>query len=324
LLFLAAGLAAAPCPATDASAAPAVSPPDVAKAASLERPQDSVWLVSTRRLGCPDAQKLQTADFRYVRYHRQEGWTESDWDGFAAEASELTAVYVHGNREDGNEVFPRGLLVYRTLVAGWDDPQPLRFVIWSWPSTQICGPRRDVQTKAARADVDSVYLGSFLTHLQQNRPTRVGLVGFSFGSRIISGALHLTGGGTVLGHQLPQAEPPGERLYRVVLMAAAMDNRWWLPGHRHELFPSQADATLVLVNPCDRVLKWYPRMDRRTRPDALGYRGFFGEGELGEDGERIDQQNVSHPIGRDHSLTSYLQSSAVMREVRHYVLWQSP
>jgi hypothetical protein len=289
---------------------------------SAERTQDSLWLVSTRHLGCSSQYNPDKLNFQVMRYDWTEGWLDSELKAFldTGDPNSVTAIYVHGNRVDRGQAIQRGMLAYRSLVRGVEDPQPIRFVVWSWPSTKICCPLRDVRSKAVRSDYDSYYVGVFLSRLDPK--TRVGMFGFSYGGRIISGALHLVGGGKMFGLTVPNVEPREERTARAVLMGAAMPNYWLLPGHRHGQAVSQVDRMLVQYNPCDRALRMYRFVERRSRPQALGYTAFPWLSELGEDASRIEQQNVSPQIGNNHDMRAYFASPEVMDELRRCVLWQ--
>lgn len=289
---------------------------------AAKRSQDALWLVSTRHLGCPTQYNPDKLNFRVMRYDGADGWVDSNVEAFykTDDADAITAVYVHGNRVDWGESLRRGMLAYRALVHGVEDPRPIRFVVWSWPSSKICGPLRDVRSKAVRSDYQSYYLSVFLSRLDPK--TRVGMCGFSYGSRVISGALHLLGGGEMFGLTVPHAEAKQEPRFHAVLMAAAMHNYWWLPGYRHDKALSQVDRMLVQYNPCDRILRRYRFVDRRSRPNALGYTAFPWLSELGEGASRIEEQNVCAQIGNRHEMRAYFASPKVLDAMRHCALWQ--
>ena len=107
---------------------------------------------------------------------------------------------------------------------------------------------------------------------------------------------------------------------RVVLLAAAMDNHWWLPGRYHGECFSQVDRLLLLYNSCDPVLRFYPRLDRRRGAQALGYTGFCWTSRLGENAERLEQTNVCCRIGKTHDEDAYFASEANMRAMRDILL----
>ena len=97
------------------------------------------------------------------------------------------------------------------------------------------GIRADVLAKADFSDAQSYYLARFLADVQPGVP--VSLLGYSLGNRAATGALELLSGGSIAGHCLPaevlaRAAQHRGRPYRVVLLAAANDADWLLPGHR--------------------------------------------------------------------------------------------
>lgn len=326
LLFCSALVACvAPSEAGEAPAAPeSPSSAELAAFAKDLRPQDSVWLISTRHLGSPDVSAQQAAEPRISRYVPELGWQLQTMADLKA-VSQLTVVYVHGNREDADRAERRGVATYSTLLHAAVAPPPFRFVIWSWPSDRLRRTRSDVLCKAARSDDDSYYLAQFISQLEPQ--THVGMFGFSYGSRIITGALHLLGAGTLNGRQLPGAQPSAAgstgrvRSIRVALAASAMHDYWLLPGHAHGRAISQVERMLVLINGCDEALRFYPLIDRCERPQALGYTGFSWTAELGAAAARLDQQDVTSVIGRAHDYRSYLGADSVMAQVRPYLFW---
>src|SRR5262245_11910838 len=161
------------------------------------RERDQVWLVSTRCLGCPSAGPEMPA-WQIWRYEQAMWQPRTAAEFYAADAADLvTPFYIHGNRIDPGVASSDGLAVYFQMAGKFDGEPPVRFVIWSWPSSQIHGPLRDVRSKAARSDVDAYYLGRFLEGMKPEVHT--GLIGYSYGARIACGALHLLGGGTQIG-----------------------------------------------------------------------------------------------------------------------------
>jgi hypothetical protein len=279
------------------------------------RPQDSLWLIGTRHLGCPHPDRCYNQSFQILRYD-ESGWQRSDFPSFLSDLRDMTVFYVHGNRVDTNQAFWHGREAYQAVIQAADRPDSIRFVVWSWPSDQICGPRRDVLSKAARTDPESYYLATVLAQLPST--TEAGLFGFSYGARIISGALHLLSGSPLGGYRLNHIERPADLRLRAVLMAAAMDDDWWLPHGYHSQCPTVATRILVQFNPCDPALRFYPRVDRRERPQALGYTGFPWPGSL-DDG-MFEQQNVSSQLGKTHDASKYFGSETIMQRARQVLL----
>jgi hypothetical protein len=281
------------------------------------REQDEIWVVSTRHLGCPSGGKELPA-WQIWRY--EKGWWQprTSEEFYASDDPDVvTPFYIHGNRIDHPQACSDGLEVYFQLVGKLDGEPPVRFVIWSWPSSQIKGPLNDVRTKAARSDIDAYYLARFLERMQPD--VRVGLVGYSYGARIASGALHLLGDGELLGWRLE----PGERTkVRVALWAAAEHNHWYLPGSFHDQALATADAWFITINYCDPVLSRYRFLEECSDPVAVGYAGIYGRNLLPADvNDRIEEVNVTNIVGGTHDMSAYLYSLYIQKRTREYVLW---
>ena len=199
---------------------------------------------------------------------------------------------------------------YEALVRQ-SQGEPFRLVIWSWPSSQVRGQIRDIRVKAGRANVESFYLGTFLSRITED--SSVSLIGYSYGGRIIPGALHLLGGGVIDGYGIDQ--PPKTRRFGAALVAAATHWHWMLPGMFHERAASQLNSLLVLYNPCDPVLKRYGIVEKRHKPVALGYTGIAGLEGLAESEAQFEQMNVSGYIGKTHNEYLYIGTDAIIQRI---------
>ncbi len=270
-----------------------------------------VWLVSTR--GLPHGDDLDQAppQLDYWRLNDQCEWSAADAKAFQAtdDPAVPTAVFIPGNRSDADDAVEKGWFMYQAIRAPGD--RPLRYVIWSWPADRAFRRNRpDVRLKAARSDVEAWYLAQWLAQLRPG--VRVSLIGHSFGPRIITGAMHLLGGGQLAGRSLPEdtvaAWTAGKRnRIRAVLLAAALDVDWLAPGGCHERALSMIDQMLVTRNGCDRVLRWYPRMYGRGGPPALGFVGPCGV----EEAKNIEVVDLSATVGRFHDYRCYCCDPAV-------------
>ena len=274
------------------------------------RAEDQIWLVSTRGIGCVDDRVWSTA--RYEAGY----WIGKDDAAFQAsdDPETVTVIYVHGNRMDAAGAEARGLAIYRELFASQTGGK-VRFVIWSWPSDRIHGLFKDVRAKAARSDEEAYLLARFLAPIPENR--RVGLVGFSYGARIISGGLHILGGGEVNGRGVES----GKRAdFRVVFWVAGLQNDWLLPGNVQENALPLAHW-LNIYNRCDRVLARFDRIDRCDGSPGLGYTGLAGKEQLpAELASRYEDWDASHLIGNDHRSEPYFCQSEIIRRTRERLL----
>ena len=287
-------------------------------------PPEQVWLISTRR--APRGRDALQRDSRleYSRLGPDSGWLEADREAFLAsdDPAVPTCFFIHGNRETYPSAIQTGMVTYRRLKACRPE-SPVRFVIWSWPAARVCrNNRQDVQLKACRSDTESYYLARCLDRVRPD--VAVSLVGYSFGARVITGALHIFGGGQVAGRGLAEPARADRAPLRVVLVAAALNNDWLLPGRRNGLALGQSERVLVTQNGCDPVLRFYPRLYGRRGPEALGFTGPACPSRLGNEREKIELLGVSCSVGKDHSWRGYLGVGALRAEMAQYVFLTPP
>jgi pimeloyl-ACP methyl ester carboxylesterase len=274
---------------------------------------DDVWLISTRHLGFLSLNDEPPFLLKISQYSDSGEWVESELKTLVNSKDRKTVVYLHGNRIGRHEAIRRAWNAFN-VVQGDPDAPPMRLIIWSWPSDQIHGQFRDFRYKASRTNSEGQYLAWFLSQLDPR--TRINLIGYSFGARIATGALHVLGGGTLHGQSTPLADTENcERSpIKVVLIAAALDSHWLAPGGYHERFSSVADRLLVFYNSRDPILQRYRLLMKRARPAALGFRGAWG---LDEDlAARTEQYDVSCSVGKTHSESAFLLSRQVVEGVQ--------
>ncbi len=284
---------------------------------SAVRPQDEIWLVSSRHVGC--LQSGDVPELETKRYTAETGWVEADVSDLFQPASpdQIVVMYVHGNRVESNQAAYEGRCVYSLITSGIDISVPIRFIAWSWPSAQVRGQLRDVRVKAQRTELGGYCLGWFLAQLPEQQ--RVSILSYSFGVRIATGALHLVGGGQLGGRVLPPLDRPGPQA-RMVALAAALHRNWLRPGGYHEMAFSHLDFLLNLFNCCDPVLKRYPFLYKGSHAQALGYTGMY-TGDLGEIGERIEQRNVSNTVQKSHTAIHYFENCQLKARMQQILFW---
>jgi hypothetical protein len=295
----------------------------VAPCASFPRPCDQIWLVSTRAFPCGDPR----AHVQAMSYEQYVGarWQASNLAALQASSDPgvATIIHVHGNRYDLHLARQEGFQTYRKLVSCLSCDQPVRFIIFVWPSDRIGKQLEDVRLKLARTIPNAYYLAWLLDQLGTASPTS--LLGHSYGARIITGALHLLGGGTLNGWQLTERAHAQRAQYRAVLVAAAVDSHWLMPGHRHGNAMSQISHLTLIYNSCDRVLERYRFVYwRRSGAQALGYIGFVGRSRLGADAAKITQIDACCYVGKYHSWEHYLPMSSLMARIRTQLLAAPP
>jgi len=284
---------------------------------------ERVWLISTRRapLCSPSLEADQPLDYWYLNAHRQ--WVPADREAFLAadDPAVPTSIFIHGNRTSHQGAVRMGSGMYRQL-AKHAGQRPFRFVIWSWPADRIRGRnRKDVRVKAARSDVQSYYLARCVDQIHPDVP--VSMMGYSFGARVITGALHMLAGGRVAGRALPKGSRQERTQVRAVLVAAALDSDWLLPGRRNGLALSRLDRVLITRNACDPVLRWYPLMYHRHGPQALGYAGPACPARLGDDRQKLDALDLSCSVGKAHDWVCYFRAPALRARLGWYAFLDS-
>jgi hypothetical protein len=278
------------------------------------REQDQVWLISSRHLGC--ATNASAESLQAFLYEKGTWQPKPIAEFYLTDSPDVvTTAYIHGNRIDANQASADGLAVYFQLVGKYDHTRAVRFIIYSWPSDQIKGPLKDVRSKAMRADKEAFLVAQFLQKLSPDVP--VGLTGYSYGSRIILGSLHLLGGGEFCGRSV---EPGKGQPIRVALWAAAEHNDWPLPGHAHGQALGMADHWYITINPCDPALARYSAVDKCAKPEALGYVGLAG-GLPADLARRVEFMNVSNVVGASHDMERYLYSPMITEQTAKVVLW---
>ena len=199
------------------------------------------------------------------------------------------------------------------FIDGWrrkTADAPLRYVIWSWPSSQIRGRLKDYEVKAARTKPCGWQLAWTIDQLPTSSP--LALVGYSYGARLTTGALHLLGGGRMGQLELAERAHAERPPLRVALVAAAVDAHWLRPEGYHGKAVSQCESLLLVNNQLDPAMRFYPLSPVGRRSAALGYVGVPGRSSLGELAGRIHSMDMTKSVGRHHDLSDYLSASSIL------------
>ena len=271
--------------------------PCIAKC-EIPRAGDQIWLVSTRCLGCACG-LIGAPGLQFWRYEKESGWKASTLDEFLAADNPQTPTnfYVHGNFKSAGEAFDDGLAIYGQLAAQAAADRPMRFVIWSWPTDRGKHPVQLTRMHAYRSDTDAYYLGWLVNRIDHR--VKIGLAGYSFGARVVTGAIHLLAGGELIGQTLAIDAKAPHQTVRAVLLAAAEDSGSLYPGGSNGMALPYVERMLLLNNGCDNALEHYPLLDKCSRPQALGYVG------LATSDPKIEQLDVCCEVGKKHDWTRY-------------------
>lgn len=270
------------------------------------RTGDRILVINTRPVGCSTSPERLATDAKAAE--RIDGvWQQSTPCELLGTLDPTipTVVFIHGNQIDAPYARQRGMDAYRRLVRCADD-RPIQFVIFSWCANKKRHLLIDYRIKAARTRPVGWQLAWTLNQMPDGAP--VGLLGYSYGARIASGAVHLLAGGSLSGLTLAETSP---RPLRAVYLAAAFDACWLAPGQYHGLAAHRLDSLLVTTNRQDLAMKYFKHLSKGYAPTAMG-----AVGPLGLDAataSRIYKQNVAGSVGRSHDLYKYMAAPGLMR-----------
>ena len=281
------------------------------------RPGDSVWEVSSRHLSgsCQIGMPLRISKVigcTFVPSSLEEFMVDP-----VAATAPRTIVYVHGNWMEWDNARDRGLYVYQLLAA--QTSEPIRLILFTWPSQREGRIGPDVREKAALAHVESYYLADFLKNVPNDRP--LGMIGFSFGGAVIGGSLQLLSGDALDCRRLPQPIVIHQNV-RVSLTAPAFDRDQFGTGGKYEGALEQIDKLINLYNSTDPVLKRFRFIDR-GEPVAAGFLGISGRGssQLAND-PKVVQFDCTRAAGRTHSEVEYYRHCPAFKKSLQNVLGQ--
>lgn len=276
-----------------------------------------IWIVNARATF--NTCCSPTAAQQCVRFARlmNRCWTASSLEEFnsTCDGNVPVVVWVHGNNSDPEDARAAGWKMYQLLRQSACGP--IRFVIWSWPSerlTLFAVP--DVRIKADVSETQGYYLAWFLDRIPPQ--LSVGIIGHSYGTRVCSSALHLLGGGVIQRCALRDRVHPDRSPIRVFFLAAAQDANGFAPWGRYRRAPSQMSQLIVLVNPCDFVLRYYPRLEQPGGPPALGAMGLVGISATPLHRSQVRQIDVSDAIHTCHAYRHYVGSPPIVARLRQF------
>ncbi|QDT70765.1 hypothetical protein MalM25_37210 [Planctomycetes bacterium MalM25] len=279
-----------------------------ADAADCVRPGDRLVLVSTRPVGCTtDAERLAEGVFAAERAEGRWVATPLGEALGSLDPAQPIVFYVHGNQIETAAARRRGRHVYQRLIRCGDD-RPVQFVIFSWCSGKVPGLVKDYRVKAARTRPVAWQLAWVLDRLPSG--SRVGLLGYSYGARVSSGASHLLAGGSLSGLAYPGCSACGVSSMRAVFLAGAYDACWNATRSYHGRALDKIDTLLVTLNPRDPAMRYFRFVSKHSNPTALG--SFGPRGLNAEQAARVRLMPVASAVGKSHDLYDYLGAPGLM------------
>ncbi len=280
---------------------------------------DELWIINTRCLSSEACRiNLDTPELAISLLDSQSKFQTSDLpamlNAINSDEGIENVIYAHGNRFTQNEAIERAWYVYRNISRSRKTGVRIRFILFSWPSAQQGILLNDARIKAERTDAQGLYL-AWLLRQTIEAPSGLTLIGYSFGGRVITGALHALAGGSLGGRRLPGEHLTGYGA-RVGLIAAAIDHEWLEYNEYHGLATKNMDHMTLMYNPRDTVLRKYWLLDPATISRALGAVGPMKFARR-SDGSPLPviSINCSRTVGRQHDELDYF--SADCRAGRH-------
>ncbi|MBX3419942.1 MAG: hypothetical protein KF752_00155 [Pirellulaceae bacterium] len=236
--------------------------------------QHSLWEINSRN-SATDVRNAACSDSLPVARCNAGHWQNSAHLELLADIAAnpaRTIIYVHGNRTDWADARVRAGVVYQLLVSRADGP--IRVISLNWPSERPPAvlPKQLVSQKQSTITATSFHLANFLRRLPSDEVR--GIIGFSFGCSVISGALHLLAGGSLDGCQLAAALRPPSAV-RLGFVVPAFDCNAYCSGGRYEAAPVAIEYLVNLYNSQDPILKHFRLFDQ-VHPVAAGYAGLKG------------------------------------------------
>ena len=315
------------------------------QASEQEDCQVEVYELSTRHLGCGVCSLPKECSLDIHRATLDTCYTPSslvDATAPAADQRRITVLYAHGNwmtRENARE---RAKIIARHLRCR--SQQPLRVLMLSWPSQRERHPIADIRENAACTDTQAFYLAYVLRVLVAEESTS--LLGFSFGGRIVTGALHLLAGGAIQGRKLEEVWPESaachgndptvvqaggcKPAFRVSLIAPAVDQTSLQPHGVYHLAMGSIDKLVNIYNSRDPVLRRFRFLDSGSKPIAAGFSGFLAGNTTGDPPatqplakqDRIYQYDCDKSLGVTHDERTYLTKCSNIHIAYDNLLWK--
>lgn len=269
--------------------------------------RQDVWLVDSSSVRCGNGEP----DVGVLRYYRLEErrWIPSDAEEFIAtqDAEIPLIVYSPGyttTRKDITEIGMKLVSLYARKAA-------CRTVFWKWPSEKNgCRLVPDIRAKIGLAADNAKFLAAFLHGLAPD--SKVCLIGFSFGNRIVLDAVEKLAAGE-----------DGNLTLHLVLAGAATDQGSLAPGGRHASVPGFCDKILVLYNPDDAKLNFYRFLyGKQARPEALGRLGPPMNRLRPEDRSHVEAVNINRYVGSEHLTVQHIMTPSFRNRIGTYLFFE--
>ncbi|MDR2344499.1 MAG: hypothetical protein LBE18_00380 [Planctomycetaceae bacterium] len=206
-----------------------------------------IWMITTETASWTKATESEFNKILYWRLHKTKSqmyWEKSDAATFfiTQNPSIPVLIFSPGYTSTKTETIEIGL----KILGLFDPNKPIRMIFWQWPAEKLnCRLLPDIRSKIPVAEANGIYMSILLKKLKPN--SKVSILGFSFGTRLIGDAVENTA----------DSKPDGMKI-NLIYGGAASDSQWLAKGNKNGNVPKIAHNILVFYNQEDFRLKFYP------------------------------------------------------------------
>lgn len=288
------------------------------------------WSVSRSNPTEEQFEKIKVYRLQAEIVNGKRKWESSSFSEYyeRGDVSKPTIVFIPGYKFTKQDSIDCGLILSNQVFRNRGD---YRLVIWSWPAEQgsLLHLREDILQKSQYADTQGVYIAKFLRGFP--RESRVSLVTFSLGARTVFEALERLrreqireGVVRTVSSGSANMEQEGLQIRcRSLLLTPAIDQFVIASGQKYGMTLAAAEKTVVLYNPIDKALKYYPMLSSLCGgPAALGRAG-APWGHLTEGTRnRLEMLNVAPITGEEHRFAKYFKSPKMTQRLADFMFFE--
>jgi hypothetical protein len=279
--------------------------------ANSENKQD-VWMITTETASWTKATESEFEKIVYwqlVKSGRQRYWKKSDASSFFETQDPVVPILIFspGYTSTKSDTVEIGL----KIIGLFDSRKPIRVVFWQWPAEKVaCRLLPDIRSKIPVTAANGLYISMLLKRLKPE--SKVSILGFSFGTRLLGDAVENVG----------DLKPEGMKI-NLIYGGAASDRAWLAEGRRNGNVPKIANKILVFYNPEDFRLKFYPFLyanDNNAEP--LGSNGAPMNFIKPEYRNKIEMVNLAPSIGFRHKTIILIGTKQFQNRINKYFFFE--
>lgn len=281
------------------------------------RPQDELWLISTRHLDgvCESPEQL------ICKRAVGTGWEVVPIENLIAvhgqDVAQQTFVVIHGNRTPAFWARRRGKQIYQSLFGNVRDAAPVRFVIWSWPSEELDRrPVQDFLKKADRAVVEGHSFAKFLTIVDRRR--QITMLTYSLGAQVSFTAfadISRTENALTGTCGCSQTAVGARKCFKVGMIAPVTQCEWPDNTEQVRMVNQQVEQLTSFRNPRDqaiiafRIICSVGKKQGFKAPQCIDAIADCG-------GCNVKRFDVSKEAGSEHNVTKYIRVPKIREQMR--------